>query len=221
MLLSKGILVDGGKTWFWLNKNGEHCEMISTVECLIPIKAVSAVLANYGQRKSRFPMGFYRPTCLEFKIHRRERSIRRFEEVAFGHRHGFQIVCRSCLLSPETTYAIYLVFKLQENHSAPWPPVKVHISLCYGYPSHTRYTYLVCPQTPILRAKDHQNTHNPSSRPKIESPPRLRNDGWMEVQVWEFRTDTIGLVSENLRLTFFDKNLHKGLIVEGVEFKPI
>ncbi|XP_024996622.1 putative receptor-like protein kinase At5g39000 [Cynara cardunculus var. scolymus] len=31
-LLSKGIIVNGGKTWFSLNKNGEHCEMISSTE---------------------------------------------------------------------------------------------------------------------------------------------------------------------------------------------
>ncbi|MFS7928103.1 hypothetical protein Hanom_Chr04g00316931 [Helianthus anomalus] len=33
-LLSKGVLFNGGKTWFWLNKKGEHCEMVSIAECL-------------------------------------------------------------------------------------------------------------------------------------------------------------------------------------------
>ncbi|XP_076932195.1 receptor-like protein kinase ANXUR2 [Bidens hawaiensis] len=39
--LSKGILLNAGKTWFSLNKNGEHCEMISAADCLIPTAQAS------------------------------------------------------------------------------------------------------------------------------------------------------------------------------------
>ncbi|KAI3692241.1 hypothetical protein L6452_32054 [Arctium lappa] len=34
LLLSKGILVNGGKTWYSLNKKGEHWAMISAAECI-------------------------------------------------------------------------------------------------------------------------------------------------------------------------------------------
>ncbi|KAI3690242.1 hypothetical protein L2E82_48221 [Cichorium intybus] len=54
MLLSNGIFVNGGKMWFWLNKNGEHCEMISAVECMTPIRSASSEYAPYGRPKSRF-----------------------------------------------------------------------------------------------------------------------------------------------------------------------
>ncbi|KAI3795908.1 hypothetical protein L1987_38568 [Smallanthus sonchifolius] len=35
-LISKGVLLNMGKSWFSLNKNGEHCEMVSAAECLVP-----------------------------------------------------------------------------------------------------------------------------------------------------------------------------------------
>ncbi|CAH1453315.1 unnamed protein product [Lactuca virosa] len=145
----------------------------------------------------------------------------KFGKVAFGERHGFRIICISNILSPQTTYGSFLVYKVQEKRSAPWHSVKVHISRRYGYPHHSRYTFLVGPQTPILRPMNYQNTHNPLNRPKMEGLPRLRNDGWMEVQVWEFQTDSRGWISENLQLTVFYKSSLVGLIVEGIEFKPI
>ncbi|MFS7928313.1 putative protein kinase RLK-Pelle-CR4L family [Helianthus anomalus] len=36
VLLSKGVLLNEGKTWFSLNENGEHCEMISSRACVLP-----------------------------------------------------------------------------------------------------------------------------------------------------------------------------------------
>ncbi|KAI3515447.1 hypothetical protein L1887_14343 [Cichorium endivia] len=124
------------------------------------------------------------------------------------------------MLSPQTTYACYLVYKLEENHESP---VKVNnVISTPPYHTHTWYIYLLGPQTPVIRSKVYQNAHNPLNRPKKKGLPRERNDGWMEVQVTEFRTDTTDeLTFENLRLTLSENKRHKGLIVQGIEFKPV
>ncbi|KAL7594773.1 hypothetical protein Lser_V15G29999 [Lactuca serriola] len=191
-ILVKGFPIKDGKEWFSLDKNGRKCHVLRAKEAL----------QKAEWRWQSLPES-------------------RFGKVAFGERHGFQIICISNILSPQTKYGSFLVYKVQEKRSAPWLSVKVHISCRYGYPHHSRYTYLVGPQTPILRPMNYQNTHTPLNRPKMEGLPRLRNDGWMEVQVWEFQTDSRGWISENLQLTVFDKSSLVGLIVEGIEFKPI
>ncbi|KAI3690245.1 hypothetical protein L2E82_48224 [Cichorium intybus] len=61
MLLSKGIFVNEGKTWFSLDKNGKHIEMIPAAECLIPIDVVPP---NYERDKAR-DRGVYPLTYLE------------------------------------------------------------------------------------------------------------------------------------------------------------
>ncbi|KAI3797898.1 hypothetical protein L1987_33162 [Smallanthus sonchifolius] len=41
-LISKGVLLNMGKTWFSLNKNGEHCETISAAECMVPFSNIDS-----------------------------------------------------------------------------------------------------------------------------------------------------------------------------------
>ncbi|KAL7598435.1 hypothetical protein Lser_V15G22728 [Lactuca serriola] len=89
MHLSKGIFVNNGKTWFLLNKNGEHCEMISAAECLIPIHSVSPEHADYGPNKSRFVFDYYSPFCWKFKTR-----------------------VRTQFLSPHVAYTLNLVFDI-------------------------------------------------------------------------------------------------------------
>ncbi|KAI3690155.1 hypothetical protein L2E82_48130 [Cichorium intybus] len=92
-LLSKGILVNGGKTWFWLNKNGEHCEMISMAECLIPIDRLALPkIPYYGQNKSRFAVEYCATFCSKFKTN-----------------------VRTQFLSPHITYKVNLVFSLGDT----------------------------------------------------------------------------------------------------------
>ncbi|KAJ0692374.1 putative protein kinase RLK-Pelle-CrRLK1L-1 family [Helianthus annuus] len=49
---SKGILLNGGKTWFSLNKKGEHCEMISIAECLGSDVKSHRFSSEYNSRES-------------------------------------------------------------------------------------------------------------------------------------------------------------------------
>lgn len=118
--------------------------------------------------------------------------------------------------SPQKTYAAYLVYKLQAYHSRFEFPLKVS----YGH--HSWYIYLLCPQLPIINGKVNQNTYNPLKRRKMKGIPQKRNDGWMEVQIWEFQTGaTTECISKDLLLTYSEKKLLKGLILDGIELKPI
>ena len=139
--------------------------------------------------------------------------------MAFNPYKVISIVCKiePGLLSPQTTYAGYLVYKLQENHSQLKAPVQVKSKDVADF-----FTYLQCPQTPIIRTEVDQNTHNPMNRPKMKVLPQKRNDGWMEVQVWEFETGTtMRMVSMQVNFITFISNQLYGLIVQGIEFKAI
>ncbi|KAD6453740.1 hypothetical protein E3N88_08446 [Mikania micrantha] len=157
-IIRKGFLIDDGEKRFFLDKNRKKCHKLS-----------AAYIRAYSKDD----------------IHLSES---RFKEATLLSSSGFSIKCEieSQLLSPQTTYATYLVYKyLPENQSRFEGPMKVRNNLasfdCW-------YVYLVSPTTPVIRPKAHQNTHNPVHRPKIKCIPQQRNDGWIEVQIWEFRT---------------------------------
>lgn len=157
----------------------------------------------------------------------------RFGEVALDPTKRFSITCKliSQILSPETTYACYLVYKLPELINSDDLlyfefPLKVkdenfHDENDWEMSHSFRFIYLLSPQTPVIRPKVDQNSHNPLNRPKLKGIPRPRDDGWMEVQVCEFQPSTSTepkLMRADLD-TVFPKTL-KGLTVQGVEFRP-
>ncbi|PWA80113.1 protein kinase domain, Nitrogen network kinase 1, Phloem protein 2-like protein [Artemisia annua] len=134
----------------------------------------------------------------------------------------FEINCevKSKVVSPETAYATYLVFKLPQDQSKFEAPLKV---MDYNNYSSSRYSfiYLVSPpHTPVIGPKLDENTYNPLNRYKGNAIPQQRTDGWMEVKVCEFQTTT---KSVPMRLNFEhigNKNF-KGLRVKGIELRPI
>lgn len=138
------------------------------------------------------------------------------------------IVGNSRILSTHTTYAIYLVYKLQGDLYAFEPPVKVTVidnavSIeGFSYEKdYSWYLYLLSPQTPIIRRKTYQNTHNPSIRPKMAGRPQKRNDGWMEVQVGECQAPYTTTHKMDLYLNLKSFSRIRGLMVQGIEFKVI
>ncbi|MFS7928111.1 putative protein kinase RLK-Pelle-LRR-VIII-1 family [Helianthus anomalus] len=110
------------------------------------------------------------------------------------------------------------VYKLPEDQSGFEVPVKVKDERCDSI-DKIWYIDLTSPQTPVIRPKAGENTHNPLNRPKIKGLPQQRNDGWMEVKIWELRAATI--INMDLTLGHYDKKKFSGLIIEGVEFRPI
>ncbi|KAL4581145.1 hypothetical protein LXL04_017354 [Taraxacum kok-saghyz] len=135
-----------------------------------------------------------------------------FKKAAFDPVEDFSIDIKSNILSPKTTYATYLVYKLQENHS--WFEHPVRCDRVYGcsevkFPPRW-FIYLLSPEAATITEMVSQN----------KRLPQQRNDGWMEVQVYEFQTDT-QRVSTDVMLMLADFKSLKGLIVQGIEFKPI
>ncbi|XP_076932780.1 uncharacterized protein LOC143598421 [Bidens hawaiensis] len=90
MLLSKGVLLNDGKTYFSLNKLGEHREMISIAECL-----GSEFENGHTEYNSRFPVGTYHS----------ENGI-------------FKTRVKPQFLSPGITYTVNLVFKFRYKEKA-------------------------------------------------------------------------------------------------------
>ncbi|KAI3690235.1 hypothetical protein L2E82_48212 [Cichorium intybus] len=191
-ILLKGFLIKDGEEWLSLAKNGKKCHML-------PAASLNLEKDEWSWRSS---------------------ADSRFGQVAFNPYKRFYIDCRSNMLSPQTRYAIYLVYKLPENYPECELPVRVRFD---GKLEHHWCIHLLQPQTPIIRPKVYQNTHNPFSRPKMKGLPRLRNDGWMEVQICEFRTGTCTTIwiSKSLELAAANLSYFKGLVVEGIEFKPV
>nr|GEW90430.1 protein kinase-like domain, phloem protein 2-like protein [Tanacetum cinerariifolium] len=94
-ILSKGVHLNGYKTWFSLNEKGEHCEMISMKDCLIPNEDSTPRYQSHCW--SRFPDGFYQT-----------------------NKKGFRTRVKTRFLSPSITYTVNLVFfdhSLSYRHS--------------------------------------------------------------------------------------------------------
>ncbi|KAI3692367.1 hypothetical protein L6452_32181 [Arctium lappa] len=209
-LFCKGFLIskrnrflinNGHEEWFSLAKNGKKCLMLPSTKTLV---------------KSDWDWKHLRES--------------RFKEVALNCHAQFRIICKikSQVLSPQTTYACYLIYKITENHSEFVPPMRVVDKKLRASVHHLVawwYIYLLSPQTRVINPKDGQNTHNPSNISKVKGLlPQLRNDGWMEVHVWEFRTDiTTEMISMHFVLTSTCDTFGSfdGLIVQGIEFKPL
>ncbi|KAK1417801.1 hypothetical protein QVD17_26935 [Tagetes erecta] len=197
-IIRKGFLIEDGKKksiWFYLDKNGKKCHMLSARA------AASWDLYSYklSLPESRFGEAFQ---CV-FRIPDMMANI------------------QSQLVSSETTYATYLVYKLPKDQSRFEAPILVEDRGDLNSNCHC-YIYLTSPQTPVIRPKANQNAHGPLNKPKFKGLPRPRNDGWMEVQIWEFKTGaTTEMIPVSLALgTRGDKHL-SGLIIEGLEFRPI
>ena len=105
------------------------------------------------------------------------------------------------ILSSETTYAAYLVFKLSKrSRTFDSKPVELHVHVA-GQNGEVLNAFL-----------------DPASA--VPPLPRGRGDGWMEIEMGEFFNEQgeDGLVWCNLR-EFSCSTSWCGLIVEGVEFR--
>ncbi|PWA47358.1 protein kinase domain, Nitrogen network kinase 1, Phloem protein 2-like protein [Artemisia annua] len=143
----------------------------------------------------------------------------RFQEVAVITANNFDIVkeIKCDALTPETTYACYLVYKYTGDQLVLKTPHTKDRNYIRGY------IYLLSPpKTPIIGQNLGQKTHSSLKRSKFIVVPRQRNDGWMEVKVWEFQppssTDTIDMY---IMLTTPDYNDISGLIIESIELRPV
>ncbi|KAI7752527.1 hypothetical protein M8C21_015878 [Ambrosia artemisiifolia] len=199
--LCKGFQMSSGQVWLSLDKNGKRCLMRP---------ARYALIAKEWKWKSH--------------------AESRFKDVAYSPVHPFSIVCKinSGILSPETKYACYLVYKLEKS-----PEVLSNFEFVMQVrenfdrttdwrlqDDNCRFIYIFNPQTPVIRPKAGENSHNPMNRPKLKGIPKQRNDGWMEVQVWEIQT---GTTIEIISMRFGLGTGYYGYVtlsVQGIELRP-
>ncbi|GKB84782.1 phloem protein 2-like protein [Tanacetum coccineum] len=138
-------------------------------------------------------------------------AMSRFEEVIELQRHqAFRIKCDIEIktLSPDIAYACYLVFQIPDNCEGLKCPVKTQ-DLLNKNNIETTIIYLRAPG-PVHLYTD-------------KRVPDRREDGWMEVRVWEFFYNNE--IKENyipmeLKLACLGGTM-SGLIICGVEFRPI
>ncbi|KAI7747009.1 hypothetical protein M8C21_012660 [Ambrosia artemisiifolia] len=193
-IIRKGFLIIDDKTsrhiWFSVDKNGKKCYML-------PAKA--ALKYIYDGNMLSLPES-------------------RFGEVVHCDSDTIYIETevQSQLVSSKTTYACYLVYKLPKDQSGFNAPVGVDDS---NSGDKTSYIYLVSAQTPVIKPKDDQNTHKALNWLNYKGLPRQRNDGWMEVQIWEWGTTTTNYMK--LELWPYDRKKFDGFIIEGIEYRPI
>lgn len=134
----------------------------------------------------------------------------------FGHvielqpQHVFRINCKiqSRKLSQDTEYFCYLVYKVSEKCVGLNCPVIVR-DLIRRNKKEAEIIY--------LRSPSPWNLHGNNS------VPQHRDDGWMEVKVWNFNSNhhlKNGFIAVNLKLITYEGTM-SGLIVCGLEFRSM
>ncbi|KAM0049462.1 putative phloem protein [Helianthus debilis subsp. tardiflorus] len=112
------------------------------------------------------------------------------------------------MLSANTQYACYLVFKLSEKCCGLHGPVIIR-DLSNWRNKETGILYFRYP--------------NPWNVRDTDWVPRQRKDGWMEVIVWKFNSN-YELKNDhlfvNLKLITYERTM-SGLIVRSIKFRPI
>ncbi|GKD17078.1 ribonuclease H-like domain-containing protein, partial [Tanacetum coccineum] len=134
-----------------------------------------------------------------------------FGEVAVLISHYFYIEkeIESDVLSPETTYACYLVYKLPQDQSKFEGLLRITNNYIWDLDPDYPYIYLVTPpETPIIGQKLDQNTHNTLNRPKLNPVPRQRKDGWMEVKPKPYKPLSILLSTTNPKTVDYTHTHH-------------
>ncbi|GJU79335.1 phloem protein 2-like protein [Tanacetum coccineum] len=152
----------------------------------------------------------------------------RFEMVAECDKvKSFTIQCEieSEVLSLETTYACYLVYKLPRNDSMVDGLVQIDHKNPVGDEQPSDKLQLVDLLTPtdipVIRRQVGESRDIALRPRKIKGHPKLRKDGWMEIQIWDFKTGASHeSISMNCRVKSYDKWNFTGLLVQGIEFRP-
>ncbi|GJZ95095.1 kinase-like domain, phloem protein 2-like protein [Tanacetum coccineum] len=204
LILCKGFLLDNGQQWFSVDKNVKKCQMLSAREVL-----------------------YYYYSTWESS------NESRFGEVLVVT-EGYEFVLRGeikceVLVSPKTKYAVYLVYKLPQDQSTFEAPMEVWEIDYYrrqGEADYDRddswYIYLASPLTPVIGPNSDEKSYNPPNRHKLDVLPRQRRDGWMEVQIWDFETETTTRsMILNSQFEHPGKKNLMGLMVQGIEIRPI
>nr|GEY67970.1 hypothetical protein [Tanacetum cinerariifolium] len=149
-----------------------------------------------------------------------ESRFREVRVITAGDKFEIKEEIKSGVLSPETNYASYLVYKLPQDQSIFEVPLNLNTGIGY---SDRWYIYLgSLLHTPVIGPNFGENIYRTLNRHKLNVVPRHRSDGWMEVKVWQFETkETPKTVSMHLELNHPCKKDLSGLRIQGIELRPI
>ncbi|GKE06176.1 kinase-like domain, phloem protein 2-like protein [Tanacetum coccineum] len=135
----------------------------------------------------------------------------RFQEVIeLSPQQVFHISCtiKCQMLSPDTDYVCYLVFKVSEKCHGLHCPVKFR-DVLREENNEAEFVYFITP--------------SPLNINGITRVPIQREDGWMEIQLWkfnsahEFKDDSLSM---NMKFSSHEGTM-SGLIVCSLEFRPV
>ncbi|KAF5959294.1 hypothetical protein HYC85_000503 [Camellia sinensis] len=142
---------------------------------------------------------------------------------------------KTSMLSPNTTYAAYLVFKsTEEAYGFEYQPAEVTVGITGGE-SETQTVYLdpdtghrqqfqIIPRPGGMFNRIHTRMLRPFasiSRQSDSRYPKARGDGWMEIQLGEYfnKDGEDGELEMSLR-EVRGGNWKSGLIVHGIDIRP-
>ncbi|KAK9735649.1 hypothetical protein RND81_04G217500 [Saponaria officinalis] len=214
-LVDHPLLIDGSSMSFFLDKpTGKKCFTISAKKLAITWGDTPRYWAFRPlPESSRFP------------------EVAELNSVCWLEIRGKM---KTSMLSPNTTYVAYLVFKMTEGAYGFYSPAEVTVKT-QGSKSETRKVYLqdeggrnpryqIVPRrmslfnrirTPFFEASP------PVKKKDDKMLPNERRDGWQEVAIGEFttRVGEDGEVEMSV-LEVEAGNWKSGLIVEGMELRP-
>ncbi|MED6221938.1 hypothetical protein PIB30_059563 [Stylosanthes scabra] len=184
-LSDRPILINQGKMSFQLEKkSGKKCYMLAARDLTI----------IWGDTRTYWQW-----------ISLNESRIHRFSEVAqLIHVWWFEIrgVLSTIVLTPNTHYAAYLVFSLEDyNIGFENCPVEVSISMLGGEASTKNL--ILYPESDGVRRL-----------------PNLRGNPWLEIELGVFFVSGIEDEEVHIRVLETAGVLKRGLIIEGIEFRP-
>nr|XP_043630330.1 uncharacterized protein LOC122601651 [Erigeron canadensis] len=138
----------------------------------------------------------------------------------------FTVECEleSQLLSLETTYACYLVYKLPTNPSLVSGLLQIDDKTRQGKSNQKlQVVDLLTPtHIPFIRRRVDEPHDIPKRTRRIKGHPKLRKDGWLEIQICDFiYTDaTQKPITMHCHVKNYDRCNLTGLLVQGIEFRP-
>ncbi|XP_071938218.1 F-box protein PP2-B11-like [Coffea arabica] len=193
-LCDSPLLLDGGRMGFSVDKrSGKKCYMVGARELIIAWARDPWYWHWISRPDSRF------------------REVAKLKAVCWLDIRGR---IESQMLSTGTTYAAFLVFKIAEEY--------------YGIEKATSLIRFVNHESDG-EAKRRAAPVHLVSREGMNHPaefggkfPKMRTDGWMELELGKFYTDRgdDGQVEARL-IEIISLHGKSGLIVEGIEFRPV
>lgn len=211
-LAHRHVLVDGDTKSFSLERSsGKKCYTIAARELLIIWGDTPRYWTWRSAPESRFPEVAELVTVCWFEVRGK---------------------MKASLLSPDTNYAVYLVFKMPEGTYGFYHPAEVAVKTAGGKETQSVYLdpqeghnqrYQIVPRRiGVFNRFRSMTGMQPSMQREGDGKlPKQRPDGWLEIEIGEFWTRRDE--DEEVEMTVLDikgGNWKGGLVLEGMEIRP-